>query len=220
MRQKKLASNRKIYTLNKPPREMTEDPRKAEYPNNLQNFFLFPLINLTYNQSVALSQRDGDELPWLLIYGYLQMTSLNFLKEKFSSPSFQQYNSTKDFHNLVQIVRERITVSSAKLPKSIYQNPSSSTTIHQIFPFCHYYHSLSFVITTKVANHYFHENHLRVPERKSTIVKSFFYIFDYRKTKGTKSTSDIHGWRRNGRISLAATNGRTTKCLSNKDWPH
>ena len=130
MRQKKLASNRKIYTLNKPPKEMTEDPRKAEYPNNLQNFFLFPLINLTYNQSVALSQRDGDELPWLLIYGYLQMTSLNFLREKFSSPSFQQYNSTKDFHNLVQIVRERITVSSAKLPKSIYQNPSSSTTIH------------------------------------------------------------------------------------------
>ena len=202
---------------------MTEDPRKAEYPNNLQNFFVFPLINLTLNQSVALSQRDGDELPWLLIYRYLQMTSLNFLKQKFSSPSFQQYNSTKDFHNLVQIVRERITVSSAKLPKSIYQNPSSSTTIHQIFPFCPYYPSLSFAITT-ISTKSRQPLLSRISPMSSRTqidnCQKFFYIFDYRETKGTESTSDIHGWRRNGRISLAVTSGRTTKCLSNKDSPH
>ena len=110
-RHAKLALNRNTYTLHKPPPRVTKgDPGNS---GNLQNYFAFPLINLTGNQSIKLASQDADELPWLRTYIYLQNSARTFLREqsKQGAHLFEQYNSTADFDHLLQRVRRLFTVS-------------------------------------------------------------------------------------------------------------
>lgn len=108
----KLTANRNIYKLNKPPRIPSGDPNKPANPENLQSLLLFPLVNLTYNQSIAISSQDVDELPWLLTYRHIQTISKRFLDERMKPRTYlyDEYNTTEDFYHLFQLVRKLFTV--------------------------------------------------------------------------------------------------------------
>lgn len=119
-RQKGLEKNKNVYSLQIPPSVAQGDPNLGK---DLQNLFLFPLLNMTFKQAAALSWNDPVDYPWLVIYTYLQTKSLKMLAQRMKPGNslVKEFKSIDDFQRLLQLVRTIFTVSVDE--KDCFNNP-------------------------------------------------------------------------------------------------